>query len=36
MPFERGDLKDMRVLLVVLVGFLLGIGLLFFLIATDV
>jgi len=33
---ERSDRKQLLVLLVVVAGFLLGLGLLFFLIATDV
>ena len=36
MPFEPEDRKHVRLLLVVVAGFVVGLGLLFFLIATDV
>jgi hypothetical protein len=36
MPLEPEDRKNMRLLLVVVAGFVVGLGLLFFLIATDV
>jgi|SoiMethySBSTD1v2_1073268.scaffolds.fasta_scaffold1767626_2 hypothetical protein len=36
MPFEPGDKKELRILLVVIAGFIAGLALLFFLIATDV
>ena len=36
MPLEPEDRKHLRILLVVVAGFVAGLGLLFFLIATDV
>ena len=36
MPLEPEDRKHVRLLLVVVAGFVVGLGLLFFLIATDV
>ena len=36
MPFSAEDRKHLRILLVVVAGFVTGLGLLFFLIATDV
>lgn len=33
---NRNELKELRILLIVFAGFLIGLGLLFFLIATDV
>ena len=36
MPLSREDRKELRILLIVVAGFLFGLALLFFMIATDV